>query len=112
MEVARHKSELALIDKLRGHSRFRRAVEIGCSEGIFTQQLAERCESLAATDFLQPALDRAQSNVLSQDVSFSSLDLRRDALPADLDLLCIIHVLDYVRNPLSLRRIRQKVVAS
>jgi hypothetical protein len=40
MEIARHKNELALLDGARGDSRFRRALEIGCSEGIFTQQLA------------------------------------------------------------------------
>ena len=62
--------------------------------------------------FLQIALDRAQANLLSSNVRFSLLDLRRDSLPEDLDLLCLIHVLDYVRNPLSIRRIRGKVVAS
>jgi SAM-dependent methyltransferase len=112
IEILRHRTELAMLERVIGPVRVKRALEIGCSEGVFTQLLADRCDSLVATDFLQIALDRARQRIRSGRVRFELLDLRVDGLPTDLDLICLIHVLDYVRNPMILRKIREKIVAA
>jgi hypothetical protein len=38
------------------------------------------------------------------------LDLRVDALPETYDLIVIIHALEYIRNPIYVRRARAKLV--
>lgn len=43
--------------------RYRRALEPGCSIGILTAQLAERCESLVSTDVVDSALESARARV-------------------------------------------------
>lgn len=45
------------------HERYERALEIGCSIGVLTAQLAERCDELIATDVSQHAVDRAIERV-------------------------------------------------
>src|SRR3954447_4714176 len=43
-----------------GPGPFERGLEIGCSIGTFTEQLAPRCGELLATDISQAAVERAQ----------------------------------------------------
>ena len=112
-EVIRHRNELAMLDRVIGAGRFNRALEIGCAEGIFTEQLANRCDSLLAVDFLEVAAVRARQRVGSKSaVNFGVLNIRLDPLPGEFDLICAIHVLDYIRNPLLLRKIREQIVSS
>jgi predicted TPR repeat methyltransferase len=40
--------------------RYERALEVGCSEGSFTELLSTRCDHLLAIDITQVAVDRAQ----------------------------------------------------
>ncbi|WP_369431654.1 class I SAM-dependent DNA methyltransferase [Quadrisphaera setariae] len=51
--------------------RYRRAFEPGCSLGVFTGELAERCDVLISTDVSQTALRRAAGRVPS------NVELRR-----------------------------------
>lgn len=50
----------ALTLHLCGDGPFGRALEIGCGEGLFTQMLAPRCQSLLAVDISSRAVRRAQ----------------------------------------------------
>lgn len=50
----------ALTLDLCGDGPFDRALEIGCGEGLFTQMLAPRCQSLLAVDISSRAVRRAQ----------------------------------------------------
>jgi SAM-dependent methyltransferase len=43
-----------------GTGRIGRAWEVGCSIGVFTAALADRCEALLAVDVAQAALDQAK----------------------------------------------------
>lgn len=46
--------------ELAGSGPFRRALEIGCGEGHFTELLAPRCEELVAVDISARAIERAR----------------------------------------------------
>lgn len=54
-EANKYAATLAALAKSRYHSAF----EIGCSIGVLTSRLAERCDSLLSVDASQVALNRA-----------------------------------------------------
>ncbi len=110
-EILRHRREAEMLDGVRGINRFGCALEIGCAEGVFTGILADRCDSLLATDFSEVALARArQRRQWDEHVTFAQMDLRTDSLPGVFDLIVAIHVVEYIKNPLSLRRVRDRLV--
>lgn len=45
-----YEKQLQALDSVRDRACFRRALEIGCAEGVFTELLASRCENLLAVD--------------------------------------------------------------
>jgi len=111
LEIFRHRREAEMLDNIRGNRRFACVLEAGCAEGVFTEILAERCDSLLATDFSPLALARArQRRQWTGHVSFAQLDLRVDPLPNVFDLIVAIHVVEYIKNPIALRRVREKLV--
>ena len=107
----RIRREVELLDSARGKARFARALEVGCAEGMFTELLAERCDSLLAVDISRVALARArQRRDWNGCVSFAEFDLRVDPIPDTYDLIVIVHTLEYIRNPILIRRARAKLV--
>jgi 2-polyprenyl-3-methyl-5-hydroxy-6-metoxy-1,4-benzoquinol methylase len=106
-------SEVAMLDVVHGAAPFASALEVGCAEGLFTEVLAPRCASLLAADISSLALSRARRRLQEhQHVHFAQWDLRVDPLPETYDLIVIIHALEYIRNPLYVRRARTKLVNS
>jgi SAM-dependent methyltransferase len=102
---------LCMIEDLTGAELFRNALEIGCSEGVFTQMLAKHCRSLLAVDFAAVALDRARHRCGSiQNVTFLQWDLRRDVLGHQYDLIVVMDVLSYIFRPAALKAARLKLV--
>jgi trans-aconitate methyltransferase len=59
-------------------ARYRNAFEPGCSIGVLTSRLAERCDNLLAMDVSSASLERANDRGLP-----SSVRLRQGALPDD-----------------------------
>lgn len=105
--------EMDMLDGVRGSTRFGKALEVGCAEGIFTEELVPRCESLLAVDISPVALARARNRLQGKEsVQFVHWDLRVDPMPATYDLIVIIHALEYIRNPIYIRRAREKLVNS
>ena len=60
--------------------RYGRAYEPGCSVGVLTEQLAQRCASVLATDISAAAVARASSRCRRHP----GVDVRQAALPDDL----------------------------
>jgi SAM-dependent methyltransferase len=109
----RFNRELAMLDAVRGGSRFRRALEVGCAEGMFTELLAPRCEELLAVDMLPVALARARARCGSDPhVRFAEWDLRTDPIPGAFDLVVVEAVLDCLCQPWAFRAARDKLVAA
>lgn len=113
LEILRHRGELAMLDRVIGEKPFHSALELGCAEGIFTEHLANRCDSLLSMDFNEVALERAQNRLRSyQHVHFRSLDLRKESVPGVYDLVCAVHVLEYIQSPFPLWKVREKIVGA
>ena len=111
--LERIRREMEMLDAVRGNRRFERVLEIGCAEGLFTEKLAPRCDSLLSADISTVALIRARHRLQAYlQVQFVHWDLRVDSIPGVFDLIVIVHALEYVRNPLHIRRARAKLVDS
>lgn len=107
----RIRGELEMLDAVHGTAPFAHALEVGCAEGIFTELLAPRCDSLTALDISTVALARARQRLHAcERVHFAHWDLRVDTLSDTYDLIVIIHALEYIRNPVYIRRARAKLV--
>jgi SAM-dependent methyltransferase len=91
--------------------RFACALEVGCANGVFTAQLAERCARLVAIDYSTRALALAASRLRGHD----NVELLHATFPEQVpdrpwDLLVCSEVLYYLDRPavaLALRRLRR-----
>ncbi|MCU7729275.1 nodulation S family protein [Actinoplanes sp. KI2] len=78
-------------------ARYRRAYEPGCAVGLFTRQLAPRCDELLAVDAVPEAVRQAAAAVRE----FPHVTVEQAVLPADLpagtfDLIVIGDLLYYL----------------
>jgi len=111
-QTARISSEIAMLDAVRGAMPFVKALEIGCAEGIFTEMLASRCDSLLAVDLSPVALARARRRLGANEcIRLKEWDLRLDPVPDTYDLIVVIHALEYIRNPIIACKVRQKLIS-
>lgn len=91
--------------------RYARGLEVGCSIGVLTAQLAHRTRELVATDINEKALARARERC----AALPQVRFERRALPDDLpagpfDLVLLSEVLYYL-SPADLERALDAVLA-
>lgn len=87
------------------HARYRHAFEPGCSIGVLTEKLVDRCDHVTACDVAQAALDATQERAGARQ----NLVLRRSSLDADwpsddFDLVVLSEVAYYLSAE-TLRRV-------
>lgn len=92
-------------------ARYRHAFEPGCSIGMLTQQLVERCDRVTAYDVAQAALETTRERLGQR----SNLTLTRASLDAqwpgaDVDLVVISEVAYYLSGD-TLRRVLDRECA-
>lgn len=81
---------------LCGDGPFRRALEIGCSHGLFTAMLAPRCESLLAVDISETAVERARGRTADfPQVTCRQLLIPKEMPAGSFDLIVCSDVLYY-----------------
>lgn len=89
--------------------RYRRALEIGCSVGVLSHDLAGRCEELVAVDESAVALDRARTLLAGLcHVSLVRGDLPEDWPAGELDLV-VLSETGYYLSPARLDRLLARV---
>ncbi|MBD0288145.1 MAG: polysaccharide deacetylase family protein, partial [Flavisolibacter sp.] len=104
-EQNKYKLTLSLLPEID----FSNALELACAEGIFTAQLAPHVKKLTAADISRIALQRAAERCHElKHVHFALLDLVKDALPKDLDLIVCSEVLYYVGDLENLKTVAEK----
>ncbi|WP_150290578.1 trifunctional glycosyltransferase/class I SAM-dependent methyltransferase/polysaccharide deacetylase [Sphingobium estronivorans] len=90
-----------------------KALELACAEGRFTAMLAEKVGHLTATDIAEPAVTRARARCEGRgNVDFAVLDLSRDPLPQDMDLIVCSEVLYYLDDVAELRAVAARLAAA
>ncbi len=105
-ELRKYDQTLALI----GGQRYARALEIGCSEGVFTRRLASVADDVLGLDIVPVALERARAECAGLDnVRFRLFDLDADTLDEQFDLISCAEILYYIRWT-HLRPVARKIV--
>jgi len=83
------------------------ALEMGCAEGAFTVELAQRCRSVTACDISPVACARAAERCAPHPhVRVQQLDVIQDPVAGEYDLVFLMEVLEGIRG----RRQIQEVV--
>lgn len=86
------------------------ALEIACAEGHFTAQLAPHVQQLVAADISQKALDRTAERCKdSTHINYRQLDLARDQIKEQFDLITCSEVLYFMHDYKHLRKVAQKL---
>jgi hypothetical protein len=92
--------------------RYRRAFEPGCSIGVLTAGLADRCDEVVATDVDDQALAAARAGLATRD----HVQVGRGAMPHDWPAgmfdLVVLSELGYYLSPEDLDLLLDRVVAS
>ena len=65
-----------VLDLVRSASELRRVCEVGCAEGIFTELLVDRCDSLLAVDLSAAAVRRAQERLAQAQSNVERAELQ------------------------------------
>lgn len=102
-EAAKYERTLAAI----GDRRPLRALELGCSIGVFTERLADRCDRVVAIEPAPTALAAARKRLAGRD----NVELVEAAVPEGLpdgpfDLVVCSEVLYYLAAELQLETLR------
>ncbi len=95
-EAAKYAATVAAL----GSRRYPQALEVGCSIGVLTAQLAPCCDHLLATDVAEAALARARARCAAMPwVRFELSTLPATAPPGQFDLVVLSEVLYYFETP-------------
>lgn len=91
-----------------GDRRFRRALEAGCSTGVFTAMLAPRCDGLLAVDTSERAVALARERL----AGYPDVRVERRTLPEEMpegpfDLIVASEILYYLPEAVMLRTLRR-----
>jgi SAM-dependent methyltransferase len=91
---------------------YRSVLEVGCSIGVLTAQLAPRCDSLLAVDVSQAAVERARERVASEPgVRVELVDVASGFPDGPFDLVLLSEV-GYYFEPAALERVLGDTAAS
>ena len=92
-EIAKYDETLAALPR----PRFACGLEVGCSIGVQTRRLAERCDSLLALDVAPSAVARARSRCADlPHVTVREAQVPRDWPPGTYDLIVLSEVLYFL----------------
>ncbi|MFD2784809.1 class I SAM-dependent DNA methyltransferase [Hymenobacter rubripertinctus] len=93
-------------------SQYARALEIGCSLGVLTEQLAPRCGHLLAVDVATAPLERARQRCAGlPQVTFEQRRIPEEFPAGQFDLVVLSEV-GYYWSPADLARATEQVLAA
>lgn len=99
MEQERHRRTLELIALHDPATKSVRSLEIGCSEGQFTRQLAKHCTSVTACDISPIACERASKRCTDlTNVTIRQFDLQRDTIHDQYDWVFVMDIFWYLHG--------------
>jgi 2-polyprenyl-3-methyl-5-hydroxy-6-metoxy-1,4-benzoquinol methylase len=109
-EQQRYESILEEVTSQLGTPPWGDVLEVGCSLGSFTQDLARLCKSITSCDISEIACERTRQRCSTlTNVRVNRLDILREAIPGEYDLVFVMDVLEYVHGRTPLRRAIENV---
>lgn len=92
-----------------GAGPYERALEIGCSVGLFTRKLAPRCKALVALDYSPTALERARVRCQGlPHVSFLQATVPAEFPEGPFDLIVLSEIVYYL-SPVDFLRLARSI---
>jgi len=91
--------------------RFKSALEIGCSIGVFTRQLSARCDHLLGLDVSDSALAQARHTCAGLSVTLENRRIPAEWPTGSFDLIVLSEILYYLAAD-DVRRTAARAVAS
>ena len=89
------------------------ALELGCGDGVFTRELAQRCASLTACDISSVACAHAAERCAEfPNVRIRKLDLENDPLPGQYDWVFAMDILEFVHGRDRLAKVVAKLAGA
>lgn len=108
-----HGRVLGTIEAQIGEPPWGDALEIGCSEGAFTSQLASRCTGVVACDISPVAAAKARARCDPfPNTRVAVLDPTRDEIPGQYDVVVAMDVLSCIRGRKRLMAALERLVSS
>jgi SAM-dependent methyltransferase len=103
--------KLVLNAMVRHRAHWGNAIDIGCSKGLFTTELATLCDSVLACDISPRACAlTAERCARLQNVAVKRLDVQRDGIAGKYDVVCVMDTLAYVHGRRRLHRVIGELV--
>lgn len=95
-EAAKYEATLAALPR----KKYKNAFEIGCSIGVLTERLAEKCETLLAVDVSEKAFAQAKERCRNlSNVHFQLMQIPEEFPDEKFDLIIISEVGYYLSPP-------------
>lgn len=111
-EQERYSVALEVVDRWAGERRLS-ALEVGCGEGLFTVDLAQRCRSVLGLDFSTVAIARARDRCAHlAHVRFEEWDARLDPLEGQYELVVCMDLVGELLRPLVRRRAMTQIACA
>jgi 2-polyprenyl-3-methyl-5-hydroxy-6-metoxy-1,4-benzoquinol methylase len=103
-EQFRFQRAMQMLSAVGNGRPFGRTLEVGCAEGMFTERLADCCESVLAVDLASIALERAKRRCRNRpNITFVQWNVRKDVVDGTFDLIVATGVLEYILRRRTLR---------
>jgi SAM-dependent methyltransferase len=100
VEQARYEAVLRAL----GPRKFGRALEIGCSVGVFTEMLEPKCDELLAIDFVDAAVEIARKRLAgTPSVTVERRTIPREMPAGDFDLIVCMDTMYYWTRDVQLK---------
>jgi SAM-dependent methyltransferase len=91
-----------------GSAHFKRGLEVGCSIGVFTEQLAEACDELLGIDVSEQALARARGRLDEcPNVTLRAMTFPEEMPAGPWDLVVCSEILYYLDDPAFARAVER-----
>jgi SAM-dependent methyltransferase len=94
-EQAKYHATLAVLKD----RRFASALEVGCSIGVLTRMLSDRCDTTLGIDLLDDPLQAARRRCAGRPVSFETLQVPQSWPNGPFDLIVFSEVLYFLDRP-------------
>ena len=106
-EAGKYRDTLDLLDATAPARRFARAVELGCSIGVFTTMLAPRCDMLVGIDAARAAIDAARARCATHAHVRLECGLLPAAFPEGRFDLLVVSELLYFLSPADIEHLAE-----
>jgi 2-polyprenyl-3-methyl-5-hydroxy-6-metoxy-1,4-benzoquinol methylase len=95
IERERYARVIEAVTRLSGNREWENVLEIGCAQGVFTNELASRSRSLTSSDISPLACERtAKRSANNVNVRIKQHDITLDEIPGHYDLVFALDLLE------------------